>query len=110
MPCNRALLTTFVSALSLCCWAQSPAPMRPPAVPLIAHDPYFSVWSMADHLGDNNTQHWTGKPNTMTALVRIDGQTYRVMGRDPVPRGAKSLSALEQKSVEVLPTRPVHAF
>src|SRR4030081_3233927 len=101
----------FLLAVVSCgCWAQTLAPIRPPAVPLIAHDPYFSVWSMTDRLADSNTQHWTGKPNTLNALVRIDGRTYRVMGRSAVPRGRQGLPALDQKSVQVLPTRTPYTF
>lgn len=80
---------------------------RPPAVPLVAHDPYFSIWSMSDRLNGEGTKHWTGKPNTLVMLARIDGKVYRVMGRDQRDRGS---AALEQTSLQVLPTRTIYDF
>lgn len=85
--------------------AQTANRMRPPAVPLVAHDPYFSIWSMADHLYDEGTKHWTGKPQNLSGLIRIDGKTYQVMGRE-----RNATAALEQKRVSVLPTRTVYEF
>jgi hypothetical protein len=81
------------------------AQLRPPAVPLVAHDPYFSIWSMSDRLNADGTRHWTGKPNTITAYARIDGKSYRVMGRDR--QGAPELP---QTRVQVLPTRTLYEF
>jgi hypothetical protein len=85
--------------------------MRPPAVPLVAHDPYFSIWSAADRLTDTGTTQWTGKPNSLSALVRIDGIVYSLtggMGRGG--RGASAPNALAQTLVEVLPTRTIYEF
>jgi len=94
------LLGLAVTALG-----QSLAPMRPPAVPLVAHDPYFSIWSMADRLNSDGTRHWTGKPNSLTAFARIDGTTYRIMGRE-----RQQTAMLEQNLLEVLPTRTIYGF
>jgi hypothetical protein len=96
------LLLAAVAAAGL---AQQPAPFRPPAVPLVVHDPYFSVWSFADRLTDENTKHWTGKPNTLTAFARIDGKTYRVIGSEP-----KNMAAMAQTRLDVLPTQTVYEF
>jgi hypothetical protein len=78
---------------------------RVPASPLIACDPYFSVWSPAKALTDADTTHWTGKPHRLTGLAVIDGKAYRLMGREP-----NRTAALPQVGSEITPTRTIYRF
>jgi hypothetical protein len=78
---------------------------RAPAVPLITHDPYFSIWSGADKLTDVETMHWTGRNHPLHSIVRIDGKSYRVMGSRP-----SSLEPLPQTKVDITPTRTIYSF
>ncbi|HEX5220592.1 MAG TPA: DUF4965 domain-containing protein [Verrucomicrobiae bacterium] len=84
---------------------ESSVTLRPPAVPLVACDPYFSVWSPADKLTNADTVHWTGKRYRLNSSVTIDGKRFNVMGKD-----SANSPALKQTSVNVLPTRTIYTF
>ena len=78
---------------------------RPPATPLVAHDPYFSIWSNTDRLTDSPTRHWTGHPQPLTSLIQVDGKCFRLMGRDP-----QDVPAMQQISMRLTPTHTVYQF
>ena len=55
-------LAMLLSVASVSASAQNLKPLRPPAVPLVAHDPYFSIWSTADRLNDAGTRTGPASP------------------------------------------------
>ena len=60
--------------------------MRPPAIPLITSDPFFSVWSESDNLNASDTVHWTGRTVALRCTVKVGDREYGVMGRnDGIP-------------------------
>src|SRR6187402_1694820 len=101
----RTLITAVSCVIAIASSAQAQDAFRPPAVPLVTHDPYFSIWSTSDRLTERPTSHWTGTPHPMSALVRIDGRAFRIMGHQPA-----DVPALNQRSVTVLPLRTIYVF
>ena len=98
-------LATYIFLVSLFGAVAVAQTNRPPAVPLVTHDPYFSIWSMTDDLSASPTRHWTGKPQRLTGLIRIDGNVFRWMGD-----AQRSVTALPQTGLNVTPTRTVYQF
>ncbi len=76
--------------------------LRAPATPLIVHDPYFSIWSTGNRITDSSTRHWTGAPQSLNGLVRVDGKTFRYLGNsdDEIP-------AMEETNRAITPTRTI---
>ena len=70
---------------------------RLPALPLIANDPYFSIWCAANRLTDADTTHWAGERKRLRGKLMIDGKPYRFLGRGEG-------EAMETVSLTVTPT------
>ncbi|MCU0456395.1 MAG: DUF4965 domain-containing protein [Bacteroidales bacterium] len=69
------------------------AELRAPAYPLITIDPYTSAWSCTDTLYNDAVRHWTGRVHSLIGAIRVDGQVYRFLGREILPREALLPSA-----------------
>jgi len=100
-----AIFAGFIISASVAATAQTPSKFRPPAVPLVTHDPYFSIWSVNDRLTDGWPRHWTGRPHAITAMIRVDGRNFRIMGPEP-----RQVPAMPQTNLETYPTRTIYSF
>lgn len=68
------------------------------SVPLILHDPYFSIWSSADKLYETDTKHWSGALQRLYGYITIDGSVYSFLG----DRGVHPV--IEQTSMDITAT------
>ena len=113
ISCFRSIVAIAVCALVFAAQSMHSAAQatdhtnsfRPPAVPLIVHDPYFSIWSMDDYLTDGPTRHWTGVPQELCGIVRVDDESYRFLGT--LGNRMQPLPALTQVSSQLTPTRTI---
>lgn len=53
---------------------------RVASVPLVTHDPFFSIWSSADQLHDSDTVHWSGALQRLKGWLMIDGRKHVFLG------------------------------
>ena len=99
-----AILMSFLARGGACSAAELDS-ASVPATPLVACDPYFSIWSTGKQLTDVDTTHWTGKPHRLASLAAIDGQCVRLMGAEP-----KATPPLKQVDSSITPTQTKYAF
>ena len=105
---KRAVCAAVCAAMSL-----SAAAFRPPSVPIVSCDPFFSIWSPSENPTDADTEIWFGAKQPIRILVDLDGVTYRIMGGkaevDPRRRG-DDVPALICTKCEVRPLTSVFWF
>ncbi len=102
----RTKATRFFLTLAAVATANAAEMPRPPSVPLVVCDPYFSLWSPHDKLTDGATTHWTGKKQRLECTATIDGTTVRLLGN----KDAAAVPAMPQTGLEVTPTRTLATF
>ena len=78
---------------------------RAPAVPLVTHDPLFSLWSFGDNLTDDVTRHWDGVRQFMFGLLVVDNEIFQFMGKLNATdeRYTVGYAKLPQTGVEIRP-------
>ena len=76
--------------------------VRPPAYPLITHDPYFSIWSFSDQLNNSSTRHWTGKNHPLEGFLTVDGISYQFLGETQL--------STDKQAIQKLVPDPIYSY
>lgn len=58
---------------------------RLPAIPLLASDPYLSIWMPADTMTQTDACHWSGPAKPIRGVLTVDGAACRFLGAGPEP-------------------------
>ena len=61
---------------------------RLPAIPLVASDPYLSIWMPADTMTQTDTCHWSGPAKPIRGVLTVDGAACRFLGEGAEPEAA----------------------
>ena len=77
---------------------------RAASIPLVTHDPFFSLWSPADHLYDAETEHWSGNTQRIRGTIFVGGKRYTFLGHKGVDM------VIPQKSIDVTATATEYVF
>ena len=77
-----------------------------PAIPLVVKNSYLNTWLFSRQLAGVWPTFWNGANKGMTAMVRVNGKTYQVMGSSTADSNSTRLTA-QQKSVRVTPTQSI---
>ena len=76
---------------------------RLPALPLVASDPYFSIWMPADTPTQTDSCHWSGPEKPLRGSLTVDGAAFRFLGAGP-----EAEAELTAQQVTATATRFVH--
>ncbi len=108
----RLLASSAVAVAALCCGvraadAQTFAPIKPPAPPLVVRQPYVNTWLReSSGLAPGAwPRYWNGNVKAITGIAYIDNQAYLFMGQPPNIPGT-----MKQTALVTTPTQSTFTF
>ena len=110
----KNIYSVGILATALLLGPTASADFRPPSVPIVSCDPFFSIWSGATAPTDCDTAIWFGAKQPITVQVELDGVRYRLMGSTrvtkPLDWDGLDVPALRCDECEVKALTSVYSF
>lgn len=83
---------------------------RPPAVPLIVHDSFVSIWQGSDNLTDTFASFWSNPTIGMVGILKVNNLNCRFMGIDTYTPSGNTVACPQQGLPIVTATQTYYTF